>query len=197
MRLRYTSVVVLLLLLVACATPPRGASGGRRPISETGRNEPPAAGIALASMDEFTRQCASQLISDLKDLPELAQSEYRSTVVLGDIVNQTDRIPTRDFEAFRDRLRQFLQNSKEFRNNVRIVSNRAAIQSQRDRERGNVQTSGGQDIYDPQTTYFLNGKFYELRRGSTALYQMSFTLVRDFDGTEVWTNVPYDAKFED
>jgi hypothetical protein len=178
-----------------CSMAPRGNSAGRIPVDVTTPGESPAHGIPLASLDEFASQVATQLANDLGSIPEVKSATGRVTIVFGDIVNETDMVPTRDFVAFRNKIRQYLQNTS-FREKARFVESRDALASLRARERpAGAVTDTSVPVVNPRETYYLNGNFYRLARNQVSQYEMSFRLVNDFDATIVWENVPYPAKF--
>src|SRR6185295_10404019 len=106
-----------------------------------------------------------------------------------------------DFEAFRNRIRQKLMQSRSVLANIRFVENRARMDALRAREGGG---GGGQDILqqgttygngaggealNPQYTFFLNGDMYRITRGAQEevnLYQMSFNLTGMQSGEVIW-----------
>lgn len=185
---------LLLLGVGGCA--PTGNPGSRVAVSETTPGENPSAGIPLTSLTEFADQAAAQLVSDLNKIPEISQYDKRSTVIMGDINNQTQVVPTNDFTMFRSRLRQFLSNSTRASNQLRFQESRASFDALRQREapRG-VNVTKGEATVDEDHVFLLNGDFYRAARNDTSMYQMSFRLIRFSDGVSVWESAPYDAKF--
>lgn len=100
------------------------------------------------------------------------------TLVYGDIVNKTRNMSTQDFEIVRERIRDTLMGSREFRRHFRIVESKARYESLRAREHGD---QGGREL-NPAFTYFLNGNVMSSERETTKLFYLNFQLLRDSDG---------------
>ncbi len=192
--------LISLVTLTGCQ-PPRGDGGGRADPSGTTRAERFDARVTPASMFEHSDAVAQQLADDLKNVPAL-NSDYRATIVFGDIKNNTGIVSTTDFEAFRTRIRQRLMQSQNVLRNVRFVEMKQRIDPLIQRE-----TSKNSDLLqegnrperkdlNPAYTYFLNGEMYRVERGggSTNLYMMGYNLVSMETGEIVWENTPYEVK---
>lgn len=186
--------------------PPSGSRGGRVEVTDTTAAEANSRQVLPTALVEFSDQVSQQLVADMQQIPELNGS-YRVTVVFGDIANNTQVVPTTDFEAFRNRIRQKLMQSRTVLANVRFVENRARLESLRNREGvGAGQTDllqqgtggrSGPDALDPAHTFFLNGDMYRVTRGSQEqvnLYMLSFNLTNMQSGELIWTNSPYEIK---
>lgn len=191
------------LFLAACQMAPSGDTGGRVDPSRTTPAERNDARVLPSALFEFGDGVAQQLVSDMKDIPEL-NGEYRATVVFGDINNKTGIVSTNDFEAFRTRIRGQLMQSRTVLKNVRFVESRARVNDLIRRETG---SGGGGDLLQEGTrkertelnaayTYFLNGDMYRVERGGNAvnLYMMNFNLTNMESGEVIWTNTPYEVK---
>ena len=96
--------------------------------------------IATPDLTEASDRVAESL---MRDLNELAENEFKQdgnayevTLVYGDIVNKTRNMSTQDFEIVRERIRDTLMGSREFRRHFRIVESKARYESLRAREHG-------------------------------------------------------------
>jgi hypothetical protein len=201
-----TSLVVLAglglssLVLTGC-TPPQGFTGGRVDPTRTTRAEAGSAQVLPASLFEFSDKVAQQLAADMKTVPAL-NTEFRQTVVFGNLVNKTGVVPTSDFEAFRTRIRGSLMQSQNVLKNVRFVENKAAADANIRRETGRSTDLLGEGRrteraeLDPANTYFLDGEMYRVDRGQSAvnLYMLSYTLTNMATGEIIWQNAPYEVK---
>ncbi len=187
------------LILGACASPPRGNSGGRVPLGDSTRAEEGSRMVTTQELSEFRDESAVRFAEDILDLDEF--KEFRSTIVFGDIVNKTGLVPTSDFEAFRNGLRDKLFNSKELRKKVRWVEGRARWEELRKKELGNSNdllqegSATGDRSLNPQYTYFLNGEMIRVSRGGDAMqmYSLTFNLMRASD-SELVINKTFESK---
>lgn len=194
-------------VIAGCSSiPPSGSRNGRVDVSDTTAAEANSRQVLPTALVEFSDQVTQQLVADMQQIPELNGS-YRVTVVLGDIANNTQVVPTTDFEAFRNRIRQKLMQSRSVLASVRFVENRARLealraregvgQSQQDLLQQGTGGSGAVDALDPRYTFFLNGDMYRVTRGSQEqvnLYMLSFNLTNAQSGELIWTNSPYEIK---
>lgn len=199
------SVAMAGLLIAGCSNiPPSGSRSGRVEVTDTTPAEANSRQVLPTALVEFSDQVAQQLVADMQQIPEL-NGGYRATVVFGDIANNTQVVPTTDFEAFRNRIRQKLMQSRSVLANVRFVENRARMEALRRREGGGggdllQQSPGGAaagDALVPEYTFFLNGDMYRVTRGSQEqvnLYMLSFNLTNMQSGELIWTNSPYEIK---
>lgn len=194
--------------LTGCETvPPAGSRGGRVEVTDTTAAEANSRQVLPAALIEHSDLVTQQLVADMKQIPELNGS-YRATVVFGDINNQTGVVPTSDFEAFRNRIRSKLMQSRTVLTNIRFVENRARMDALRAREGGggsgqdllqqgtSYGASGGEAL-NPQYTFFLNGDMSRITRGSQEqvnMYLLSFNLTNMQSGEVIWTNAPYEIK---
>lgn len=194
-------------LLGCSAIPPSGSRSGRVDVTDTTPAEANSPQVLPTALVEFSDQVTQQLVADMKQVPEL-NGAYRVTVVFGDIANNTQIVSTTDFEAFRNRIRQKLMQSRTVLANVRFIESRARMEALRAREgvgQGSPDllqqspggAAGGMDAPDPRYTYFLNGDMYRVARGSrdqVNLYMLSFNLTNAQSGELIWTNSPYEIK---
>lgn len=185
-------------VLGGCSSPPRGDSGGRVPIGDSTRAEEGSRLVTTQEMSEFRDESAQRFAEDLMELEEF--SEFRSTIVFGDIVNKTGLVPTADFEAFRTGLRNSLINSKVLRNKVKWIENKARWEDLKKKELGSggdvLQEGGTADRkLDPEHTYFLNAEMYRISRGGDEMqmYSLTFNLMKASD-SEIVINNTYESK---
>lgn len=194
--------------LTGCNTvPPAGSRGGRVEVTDTTAAEANSRQVLPTALIEHSDLVTQQLVADMKQIPELNGS-YRATVVFGDINNQTGVVPTSDFEAFRNRIRSKLMQSRTVLTNIRFVENRARMDALRAREggggrgqdllqQGTTYGTAGGDPLNPQYTFFLNGDMSRITRGSQEqvnMYLLSFNLTNMQSGEVIWTNAPYEIK---
>lgn len=204
-RIRWmTSAVALcsVALMSACETAPRGDTGGRVPVGSTTSGEASTGLMRTADLATASDDVALALAQDIDRISSEDFQNRRITVVFGDIMNKTSKMPTTDFEYVRDRIKSKLMDSRVVRNNVKFVENRSRRESLRQRELGQ---SGDQKIGHtselPQPTIneeffvFLNGNMYSVDRPDTRLYYLKFELMRSSDGETVFSN-DYEVKYE-
>ncbi|CAG0996606.1 hypothetical protein PHYC_02603 [Phycisphaerales bacterium] len=197
-RNRWTCIAALgAAVLSACNAPPKGEQTRRVEISDTTKAERRSAQVQPAALVEFSDQVAQQLVADITALPEF-NSGQRVSVVFGDIVNKTQIVPTSDFEAFRNRVRQKLINSSVARSRIRWIESRARMEELRQQELGGTEGATGQTTpLNPGMTYFLNGEMYRVNREGKEgvhLYMMNFNLSNAQSREMIWQNVPYEIK---
>lgn len=206
MRIQRVGGVVVLGVVaagLAACSPPKGEQTRRVEITDTTKAERRSAQVQPAALVEFSDQVAQQLTEDLIALPEF-NGGTRVNIVFGDIVNKTGIVPTSDFEAFRNRVRQKLLQSGVSRNRIRWIESRQKVEDLRRKELGGgggdvLQEGGGGGGTTPLAadyTYFLDGEMYRVARGGDAvnLYLMSFNLSNAQSREIVWTNSPYEVK---
>ncbi len=179
-------------------SPPPGNSGGRIDVSQGTRAEEGSRLPTTMELGEFRDQVAQQFVQDIMELPEFSQ--YRSTVVFGDIVNKTGIVSTTDFEAFRTGLRDRFINSRAMREKVRWIESRQRWEDLNKKELGGgdlLQEGAGAGArkINPEYTFFLNGEFYRVARGEdrVQMYSMTFNLMRASD-SEIVLNKTYESK---
>lgn len=177
------------VLLTGCAK-----ETGRIPVSETTPAERDAAKVLPVALIEFSDQVPQHLCQQLAGTPHIADTPGQVTVILGDLVNKTQIVPSTDFEMASQRLRNNLINSSYARDKLKFVENRARLDRLAARE-GVVDQEGmsGPPAYDPQTTYTLNGDFYRVARHDTNSYYMQFQLVH-FATNEIVFSDRYEVK---
>ena len=151
----------------------------------------------MADMREASDRMVDSLIKDLAELQqnELRQGgEYECTLVYGDIANKSRAMPTTDFEYVRERMRDMMLSSREFRKSFRVVESRDRYEQVRIREEGTsdpLQRNTGitsTRALNPAYTYYLNGNTFQLDRGSTRGYYFNFQLMRASDSELVWSH---------
>ena len=188
------------VLAGGCVTPPPGNPGGRIDVSQGTRAEEGSRLPTTMELSEFRDQVAQQFVQDIMELPEFSQ--YRSTVVFGDIMNKTGIVSTADFEAFRTGLRDRFINSRALREKVRWIESRQRWEDLNKRELGGgdlLQEGTGASAaarkINPEYTFFLNGEFYRVARGEdrVQMYSMTFNLMRASD-SEIVLNKTYESK---
>ncbi len=185
-----------ILPLGACS-PPRSTGHGRVDSGAVTRAEEDSGQIYLADMREASDRMVDSLIKDLTELQqnELRQGgDYECTLVYGDIANKSRAMPTSDFEYVRERMRDMMLSSREFRKSFRVVESRDRYESIRVREEGasdplqRNSTITSNRVLNPAFTYYLNGNTFQLDRGSTRGYYFNFQLMRASDSEIVWSH---------
>ncbi|MFW5683066.1 MAG: hypothetical protein ACOC1G_08690 [Phycisphaeraceae bacterium] len=192
----------LLLASLACAallvtTGCQKDRRGRIDPYETTRSEEQSRQILPVALLEFSDQAAPRLVRDLRELPEIRDNEL-STVILGDLDNQTQIVPTSDFEVAMRRLRNKLINSDLAGDQLAFVERRQRVGNLAERERvvgGEGDIADAED-YDAASTYALNGDFIRVSRGRVNLYYMEFQLVSFETNRIVWSD-RYEVKQQD
>ena len=170
---------------------------GRIDPYETTRSEEESRQILPVALLEFSDQAAPRLVRDLQQLPEIQENEL-STVLLGDLDNQTQIVPTSDFEVAMRRLRNKLINSELAGDQLAFVERRERVGNLADRERvvGAEGDIADAEDYDAASTYALNGDFIRVSRGRVNLYYMEFQLVSFETNRIVWSD-RYEVKQQD
>lgn len=186
--LKFALSICCSVALFACeAPPPTGDSSGRLGSGVTTPAEMRSGQMYLADLNEASDRVAEALMKDLNDLAENEFKQdgqaYEVTLVYGDIANKTRNMSTQDFEIVRERIRDTLMGSKEFRRHFRVVESKARYESLRAREHGD---QGGREL-NPGFTYFLNANVFSAERGDTRQFYMNFQLLRDSDAEIVFT----------
>ena len=160
--------------------------------------------ILPVALLEFSDQVPQRLIADLRQLPEMTGREIEgpATVILGDLRNETGVVPTSEFEAMAQRIRNQLVNAQAVRSELRFVEERARVERIAARERI-VTTPSDQPAgvrgrfdtgdYDADSTFILIGDFFRSHRGSTNQYYMQFRLIDAATNTIVFSD-DYDVK---
>jgi PBP1b-binding outer membrane lipoprotein LpoB len=185
--------------LVGCASPPPGKSRGRVSPGETTDAEIGSGQMYIADLNDASDRIAEALMKDLVE--ELQHSElkgpdgqsYESTLVYGDIANKASRMPTSDYEVVRERIRDTLIGSREFKRHFRVIENYARWDQLKNREIGNTNDPlqrGGKNTgrnVNPDYTYFLNGNAFSIDRGTTKAFYLNFQLMRASDSEIVFS----------
>ena len=202
-RLSMICVSVLAMTMCGCGSAPPGASFGRISVSDTTRAERASGQMLTADLGEASSMVAESLIAEVNRLAEEDWGDYRVTLILGDVVNNTQgRLSTTDFEYVRERMMTQLTKSRAFRDNVKFVRSRARLESLNRRE---LQRGGGDLLQEGQSgdrvtrpdaeyVYYLNGDMYGVFRGSTSTYYLKFTIDRASDGEIVFSEA-YEVKY--
>lgn len=166
----------------------QGKQTGRVPPGETTEAEMKSGKMYIADLQDASSQVAEAL---MKDLEALSQTELRPegqaflcTLVYGDIANKTTTMPTTDFEVVRERCRDMLLNSAEFRKYFRVVENRGRFDDLRARELG---APPGDRKINENYTYFLNGNAFSPDRPDTHGFYLNFQLMRANDGQIIFS----------
>lgn len=190
-------------LLAACSSssPPRGSNNGRIDPGYTTRAEVGSQNISITALNEFADQSVGQFVADVSSIPEIR--DYRGTIIIGSIANNTRSVPTNDFETFMSRFRSSLVRNRVASNNVKFVESRAQWESTRRREGlleeedDLLQTGSGRSSgrrLNTDYVFFLNGDFSQVKRGNVSQYQLILTLTNYGDGAYVWSSEPFISK---
>lgn len=188
-------------LLGGCQSqPPVGDRAGRVEVSDTTPPEAADSRPLVADYIEYSSQIADALMRDLMETSDLAPMySDRTTILYGDIKNETGIVSTNEFEVVRERTKNRLKQSRTFNDKFRFLTSRQRLEELQRTELGgdlfNKDASGRvtNPRIDPADTLLLNGTMYRIARGPTSYYLMTFELVRFSDGEIVWTN-DYETK---
>jgi len=178
--------LLLVVFAVGCQTtdPP-----GRYPVDYTTDAENRDPRQHPVTMTEFRRIVPQALLQRLPIIPEVSEVPGPVTILMGDINNKTNIVPTADYEYITSGVRNGLINSAEGREKLHFVERRARMERLADRERvatgpvvgdDGIQWAGGiYDVpdYDATRTFALNMDIYRIGRGNTHLYAMEVQLV--------------------
>ncbi len=186
--------------LAACQTPPQryGETGGRVEVtrdapSEFGSRSPRSTDLVNAT-DRMAQAIAGR--------PDIVDPANPPTIVLGNVANRTTSIGPGDLDVYLVRLRATLNQSLEGRG-IRFVRERAFVQDARASEYGNEPGSAPQD-YRSIADYLLTAEIFDMPRGGTNYYLISFQLVQLREaaggpdtgaGVIVWEG-SYEVKFQ-
>jgi len=193
----------VLSFIVGCGAP-KGDPGGRVEVHRTTPAERRAPGMVVADMASASDQIAQSLISDLNGIVEkqFRDPSVRAWVVFGAIENKSYTMPRTDFEYIRELVKDKLQKSALWRDNIKFVAQRKAVEQQNREEfdeddRDPLQREPGREGVErpsKEHMYYLNGKAYGVLRGSTEDYYLSFNLTRASDGEEIFSH-SYEMKY--
>ncbi|MBX3363608.1 MAG: hypothetical protein KF866_02475 [Phycisphaeraceae bacterium] len=179
--------------LAGCAAPPpTGTGSGRVP---QGWSTPAEAGDARILPDDyiaFSDAWTQALIAEMYDEPAFQGLPYRATILFGDIVNRTDIISSVEFEQVRERIKNNLMQSRDFRDRFRFLISRAQLDELRRRE---VNQPVDQQRFDEMHTYLLNGTMYRTSRTNTHSYLITYQLVNFRTGEIVFVRDFDDKRF--
>jgi hypothetical protein len=206
-RNAFSSLVVSSLMLAIVWGPgcsaPKGDSGGRVPIDQMTKGERRTDQMRTADLAEASDGVAQAISADIDRLVEQDFGGYRVTVMVGDIENTSQTMPTQDFEYVRDRIRNKLLSSSHVRDNVKFVDTRRRMERLNEREYGGGQEdllqegrggAPGVERSDPRYTFYLNGTSRGIHRGATHLLTIAFELTRATDGEIVFSQM-YEQKY--
>ncbi len=184
-----------------CGCTPKGDSGGRVGVHETTKAERKSGVMHPSDLATASDAVAMAFAADLNRLSERDWGGYRVSLVFGDINNSSRAMATTDFEYVRERIKNKLMQSRMFRDNVKVVANRARMEELNRREYGEPddplqegRPAVGVQRTDPAYTFYMNGDVYGVHRGTTHLYYLTFKLHRASDGEEVFAK-DYEVKY--
>ena len=192
--------VAALLLLAACQSQPQryGETGGR--VDPT-RDAPSEMGSRSPRSTDLIN-ATDRMAASIAGRPDIVDPANPPTIVLGNVANRTTSIGPGDLDIYLVRLRATLNQSLEGRG-IRFVRERAFVQDARASEFGNEPGSAPQD-YRSIADYMLTAEMFDMPRGGTNFYLMSFQLVQLRDaaggpdtgaGVIVWEG-SYEVKFQ-
>ncbi len=192
---RPTAAPALIALLLVVSAGCDSTQRGRIDVYETTEAETYSDRVLPVALTEFSDQVPQALMADLAMLPEFSGGTPK-TILLGDLDNQTQIVPTTDFEMMAQRIRNQLINSRVARDRMRFVERRKRIERLADRERVVTDTETGTfdtGDYDAQDSYWLLGDFYRVNRKNVNQYYMQFQLVHAATNEIVFSD-RYDVK---
>ncbi len=189
-----TLLIAVMFTLAACDNPPRGQRAGRIGATDTDLAETKTGEILPAALIEFSDQVAQEMSRDIADVPRVRDTEGKVTVILGDIENKTQIVSTNDFEMMLHRMRVRLNNAPATKRKLRFVEKRARMSDIAQREGvANADGTAEPGLYDPQTTYVLNGNVYRVGRGPVNMYYMEVQLSH-FGSNDIVKSFNYETK---
>lgn len=193
-------LAVSIFTLAACHTPPpqnRGTSGYRMDPTSDSPSElgvmAPRSSDLINATDQMARDIARRLDINNRNSPP--------RIFVGEIENRTSA-PNADYQVFLVRLRSQL-NASGAREGLEFVRESAYIQQQRTREYGGKDPASTAMAYQSRADYVLTCEIYDLPRGGTNYFLLSYQLVQLRDaatgpdvgaGAIVWEN-SYEVKF--
>ncbi len=191
-----TILVGMLLVAQGCQTqPPYGNRAGRVEVSDATPPEAADSRPMVSDFISFSDQLAQRLMQDLEYTDQLAPAySDRTTILYGDIKNETGMVSTNDFEVVRERMKNRLKQSRTFNQKFRFLTSRQRLEELQRTELGDdlFKTDSAGRVQNPrihpEDTLLLNGTIYRIGRGGTSYYLMTFELVRFSDGEIVWVN---------
>ena len=177
------------LMAAACEQPK-----GRVPVHTTTKAEREAPGMTTSDLASASDRVGQSLVGDMSRLisEEFVDPNVRVWVVLGSIENKSGTMPRTDFEYLRERLKDKLQKSRIWRDNVKYVASRAKVEELNRREYGD--SAKPVKRAEMEHFYYLNGKAFGVHRDGTELYYVSFNLTRADDGAEIFSE-NYEVKY--
>lgn len=192
------------LVLVGCSSP-KGDDRGRVPISETTESERRSSGMVVADLVSASDDVAQALIKDMDRMihEHFRDPSVRIWVTFGAIENKSRTMPASDFETMRERVKDKVQHSSLWRDNIKFVANYRKTDKRQKEEFPDDEDDlmqGGQERRverpeDKANFYTLEGYAGSILRGSTEYYYMNFTLKRISDGEEIFTQ-QYEVKYD-
>ena len=132
--LRVVPMVGLVLAMVGAGVGCQQDRRARIDPYETTASEERSQQVLPVALLEFSDQAAPRLVASISELPEVRE-DASSTVIVGDIENQTRIVPTSDFEVAVRRLRNKLINSEIAGERLAFVERRARVGRLAERER--------------------------------------------------------------
>lgn len=187
-RLTFAAATTVCLLIVGCESTPNTVPT-QRPTNNT-------RAVAIEDINTAAERMAANLVRDLND--RLIENDFkdpggefrRVDLVMGDINNLTRTMSTVDFERLRAEIRYYVQaNSASFRQNVKLIENRARGEANLREEQGPNAPAGHTVLpsSEPKYQYFLLGNAYRTDRDGVAEFYIDFTLMRGSDRETVWS----------
>ncbi len=188
------------LLLAACETPPQrfGEAGGR---VEPTRDAPSEMGVRSPRSTDLVN-ATDRMAASIANRPDIVDPASPPTIVLGEVENRTTTIAPGDLDIYLVRLRANLNQAFAGRG-INFVRERAFVQDARASEFGNEPGSAPQD-YRSRADYVLVAQMFDMPRGGTNFYLISFQLVQLRDaaggpdrgaGDIAWEGT-YEVKFQ-
>jgi len=169
----------------------QGKKTGRVDPGATTEAEMNSGKMYIADLYDASGRVAEALMKDLERLSETDLKQggqaFLSTLVYGDISNKTSTMPTTDFEVVRERIRDMLLSSSEFRKHFRVIENRGRYETLRANELGLGGGGNADRKINEAYTYFLNGNAFSLDRPDTRGFYLNFQLMRASDGEIVFS----------
>ncbi|MEX2673711.1 MAG: hypothetical protein WD294_16545 [Phycisphaeraceae bacterium] len=182
--LRLTAALALASVFmgaIGCSTTPRDEG---TPKSHRLESRLPSEGSQLGSGDLVV--ASQQAVAGIADVPEIKDAPERTIIVMDRVGNETsDR--TANFQIYLARIRANL-NQSGARHNLAFVETRSRAEQIKQRE-----GIPAGEASRTRPNYALTGVFYDMPRGRTNYYLLTFQLVDLTDDIVIWED-SYEVK---
>lgn len=169
------------MVMIGCSPQNRGTPGEYRVESRTDRER----GLGSADVTVATDQMTASIANE----PRVRKVDGQPTIIVMDRIENRTSMPSQDYQLFLARIRASL-NQSGARDALQFVETRYRADAIKERE-GLPPGQHGTTRTVPE--YALTGAFYDLPRGGTNYYLLTFQLVDLRNEMVVWEN-SYEVK---